>query len=135
MINIDIEVDTKEAIRNLSRFAKLDIPYIQQGVLNDLAFDARKSAQAGMTSAFESVSRFTRGGVQVKKATKANLTSIVFIEQKRLKYLGYQLEGGTRLPQKRYIAVAKGLGVGGRSRKRNLTQSQIQNLLARRNVT
>jgi len=102
---ITVTVDSSALTKKLNNVKKRQIPYAMMLALNNTAFDVRAAEQAQMGRDFDQVSRFTKAGVQVRKATRSSLKSEVFIEQKRQRYIDIQVRGGTRTPARKALII------------------------------
>jgi hypothetical protein len=103
MISIDFDL---KPLRAMLIGAQQDqVPFAASKALNDTAFQVRAALQDQMTKDFDQVTAFTRAAVQVRKASKRNLVAEVFIEQKRLKYLGVEIKGGNRFPANKALII------------------------------
>ena len=131
-MKIDIRADIKSATKGLSRVQKKQIPFATALALNDAAFGARKELRKQAEKKFENPTPFTLNGFQVVKAKKKELTSIIYVESKRYKYMKFQIFGGTRMPERKAIVVPTSrmpLNKYG-----NMTKNKIKTILAKPNV-
>jgi len=131
-LKIDIRADIKSATKGLSRVQKKQIPFATALALNDAAFGARKELRKQAEKKFENPTPFTLNGFQVVKAKKKELTSIIYVESKRYKYMKFQIFGGTRMPERKAIVVPTSrmpLNKYG-----NMTKNKIKTILAKPNV-
>lgn len=104
-VSFDARSNIEEVKRNLTSIQKKQIPFATSVALNKTAFDVRENEQKGMDRQLDRPTPFTKRGVQVQKSTKRKLEASVFIEEKRAKYLKYQVYGGTRTPRRRVVMV------------------------------
>ena len=105
MMQINVSSNIQEVTRGLSAVQRKQIPFAASQALNDVAKKAamrdlrdkaNRTFQGGAT-------RFTRSGFLYRRSNKKNLTAEVFIEPSRAKYMRFQIDGGTRLPERRKI--------------------------------
>jgi len=104
-MKIDIRADIKAATKSLNRIERKQIPFATMLALNDVAFGARKELQKQAKKKFDRPTPFTISGFQVVKAKRRELTSVVYIDDKRYEYLKFQIDGGVRLPKKRALVI------------------------------
>jgi hypothetical protein len=114
--SISVRSDFQEVRRYLSSVQRRQLPFATSLALNRTAADVRKSLQQGLHRDLDRPTRFTTQGIQFFRATKRNLTAVVFIEAKRYEYLRLNIEGGTRRPKRRVILI----GLGKRNRYGNI---------------
>lgn len=85
-------------IRFLTDSIDRQIPYATAQALNDVAFSAQRKIKLEMTRVFELRNKFSQGGIQINKATKAdwpNIKAEIGVEEKRT-YLIDHILGGKR---------------------------------------
>jgi len=104
-MKIDVRSNIKEVTKDLNRIQKKQIPFATMLALNDVAFGSRKELNKQAIKKFDRPTPFTLKGFQVRKAKKTHLESVVFIEEKRLKYMNFQIDGGIRTPDKRALVI------------------------------
>lgn len=73
--------------------------------LNDTAFAIRAEEQSAIYQQIDRPTPFTVRGFQVQKARAETLHARVFIEEKRWKYMQYQVEGGTRRKKAKALMI------------------------------
>lgn len=96
--------------------------------LTDTVRIARDAMPAEIDSALDRPTQFTKGGFYLQAARKDNLEASVGVKDRQAVYLGYQVEGGDRAPNKtalRLPAVVELDGAG------NLPAGTIKRLIAR----
>lgn len=96
-MDISIKTDIKKVTRYLTDIQKKQIPFATMLALNDTAFKAKQKATTALDVQLDRPTKFTtsKGAIKVTKAKKKSLSSTVFIEPKRAKYLRGQITGGT----------------------------------------
>jgi hypothetical protein len=104
-INVSSNIST--VARFLTDVEKKQIPFAASQALNDVA---KKAAMVDLREKAKKIfaggaTRFTQTGFLYRKSTKKNLTAEVFIEPKRGKYMKFQIDGGTRFPERRKIMI------------------------------
>lgn len=92
---IKVTADFSQTLKHLDNVQAKQIPFAAVGAINDVAFIATKRLASDVSVYLDRPTDFTRGGFQVQKANKRNLTGYVYVEQKREPYLKYQIHGGT----------------------------------------
>jgi hypothetical protein len=114
--SLSVRADFTEVRRYLTAVQRRQLPFATSLALNRTAVDVQKNVQKGMQRDLDRPTRFTVKGIQYFRATKRNLTAVVFIEAKRYEYLRLNIEGGTRRPKRRVILI----GLGRRNRYGNI---------------
>lgn len=110
-MNIDVRSNIAEVTKNLSKVQRDQIPFATSlainNVANEVAYAVTKQMQHDLDrptpftlKAFMSGNKFNG-----KRATKRSLYATVEAKPIQAEYLHYQVEGGTRLPKKRVVAV------------------------------
>ena len=109
-MQISVQADIRQATRYLNSVQKKQIPYAASQALNQVAYQtARKVMPGKADDTFDGgATAFTKRGFKYRKSNKKNLTAWVYIDQDQARYMRYQIEGGVRLPQQKYIAVPTG---------------------------
>lgn len=107
-MNINIASNIASVTRFLSDVHKKQIPFAMANTLNDLAFKARKPAlpDAADKTFQGGATPFTKRGFFVKKAKKTNLVAEVFIGDKQMDYMKFQVKGGTRFPKRKALMIS-----------------------------
>ncbi|MDH2091494.1 hypothetical protein N5K21_22440 [Rhizobium pusense] len=91
------QVDTRGFDKSLSRIEKQVLPQAQAGLLNGLAFGARKSLLAYADKTIQGKpTAWTRKGFVVDKATPESLEAVVRIQPQQAGYMTYLINGGVR---------------------------------------
>jgi len=103
-VKIDIKVDIKRALRKLDIAAK-QIPFATALALSKTAAQAQRDVTAELPRIFDRPNPFTQRAIGYQRASKANLTAMVFVRPKQAEYLRRQITGGTRLPRGRGLAL------------------------------
>ena len=106
-MNISVKAEIKEATKHLSRVERKQIPYAASQALNDVAKQAamktlRDKAQATFKGG---ANAWTKKGFRYKKSNKRNLEAVVFIAPQQAEYMQFQIAGGTRFPNNRFVRV------------------------------
>lgn len=104
-MQISIRHNINQITRRLSNIQKRQIPFAASQALNDTAFAAQKELKKQARKKIDRPTKFTINAFQVRRATKRNLESAVFIEEKRWKYLQNIIKGRTQ------VSSRKGFGV------------------------
>lgn len=101
-LQLTINQDLSRATAWSQTVAK-QLPFATSVAINNVAFDARKSLNAGTKGAFNVPVKFTQSAFLVQKSKKRELTAYVFAQDKagkdRARYLRFGVKGGSR-PQK-----------------------------------
>lgn len=131
-MKISVKANVKEVTKDLNKIQRKQIPFATALALNDAAFGSRKALRKQAEKKLENPTPFTLNGFQVVKAKKKELTSIIYVESKRYKYMKFQIFGGTRMPERKAIVVPTSrmpLNKYG-----NMTKNKIKTILAKPNV-
>jgi hypothetical protein len=91
---IKVTFDTRAVRRMLSDLQAKQIPFATATALNDVAFKVQRAERVAIPQVFNKPRPFTQRSVLVTKATKANLTSTVFIRSEVASYLDPYEFGG-----------------------------------------
>jgi len=104
-MQISITSDIDRAIKNLSKVQHKQIPFAASQTLNDLAIDSQKALKAQAVKKLDRPTKQTLNAFKVKRSSKNNLVSEVFIVDWAWKYLKYQIQGGIRRASNKQIGV------------------------------
>lgn len=96
-IQLMAQVDT-----NLAKIAGKDAPFVTALALSRTAIGARDKVRAGLPKRFTLRNSWTRGGIQARTATKANLMAQVLAPG----YMAIQETGGVRRPDRTRMLAA-----------------------------
>lgn len=99
MINLDIR-NLPEIQRMLRNLADRQMPFAISSALNSTAFAVQKESRQRIEMTFDRPTPFVKSATRVEKATKQNLTAVVFIEPKRAQVLQWHEFGGNRGAQR-----------------------------------
>ncbi len=102
---IIVKADIKQITRYLSDVQKKQIPFAAKNALNDTAFQAQKAEKKQLPQKLDRPTPFTVRGIRVKRATKSKLVSSVYVNPVVWEYLKYQVDGGLRKPQGRFLPI------------------------------
>ena len=102
---VSVKAHVNDAKKQLTRIQRKQLPFATSQALNDTAWDARKALRVQAVKKLDRPTKFTIDAFQIEKSSKRKLYSVVKIEEKRWKYLKYQVEGGTRRSSGRGIYV------------------------------
>lgn len=106
---ISVKSDLAKLAKTIPRAFRKQIPFATSQALNDTArIIATKTARSDMDSEISNPRPWTKTGLRYKRSNKANLTSEVYITPERWAYLKYIINGRTRRPEGRAIAIATG---------------------------
>lgn len=130
-MDLGLRRDLDQVIGNLNRFERKQLPFATSLALNTVAKDAQRRAQRQMRLDLDRPTRFTIQGVAVKRSSKRNLESAVFIKEIQAEYLKYQVDGGTRRPKKRAVVVPVKVRL---NKFGNIPRKKIKALLTRDDV-
>lgn len=104
-MRISVKVETKQAIRELDRIQRRQVPFATATAINDTAFDTRKWLTRSMRRFMSNPRPRTLRGLRVVKATKQRLWASVEAVQWADEYFRYLVFGGVEAPKRRTHAV------------------------------
>jgi hypothetical protein len=127
---IKVTFDTRAVRRMLSDLQAKQIPFATAMALNDVTFKVQRAERLAIPQVFNNPRPFTQRSVLVTKATKASLTSTVFIRSEVASYLDpYEFGGLHVVPGKLLLdPIALRLDQYGQ-----LTRTQVSKLNAAAN--
>ena len=99
-----------ETVRAALNGLQTQMPYALATAINRTAYQVMQKERATMKTVFDRPTPFVVSGVQYQKATKENVTAIVFIAPKPAQSLIAEVEGGPR-KAKPYEATLRTAGV------------------------
>lgn len=117
MISMKITVDTRKLTAALDDLARRQIPFATATALNATAKLAATQANTAMANTFTRANAFTRNAVTAPRelaATKTTLSATVALRPIQAKYLGLEIEGGTRTPASNTRSSSQALVLPGR---------------------
>ena len=126
-MQITVKSNIEQLTKSIRGFAD-QIPFVTAQALTKTAIDARQAVQGAIIRDIDKPTPFTIRAPRFKAANKRNLTALVFLADKPAEYLRYVIEGGTRNPGARAIAI--GFGVK-RNQYGNVPRKAINKALAR----
>jgi hypothetical protein len=100
-----ITSNAKEVSKWLGDLERKQIPQAFANTINITAFQARKALTAQMNKRLHKPTPFTQRAIRVKKATKRNLSAVVYVNEIQAEYLKFMYFGGIRMPKKKSIPV------------------------------
>jgi len=96
-LTLDLQHDLGRPAAWSAAFAK-QLPFAVAGALNDTAFDVRANTLPGATRQFfDRPTPFIEKGWRVDRANKSNLAVTIGAENKRVRVIRRQIQGGQRL--------------------------------------
>jgi hypothetical protein len=139
-MQIDIRADVRELQRKL-KHAKKQLPFAIKRGLDATAFDLQRELKKTLPDYVHNPVAYTKAGIQVEKATKTNLVAEVGFASKsfgraigsipQANYMKRLIEGGTRLPESKAIAVPYKKHMKPNS-KGNIPRGKIDRLLGQK---
>lgn len=96
MIDINLKVDGLEELRATLLGVRRQLPFATAKALTDLAKDVQAEEKGQLPKHIDRPTPFTQRAFGVRRATKRQLESRVFIKRIQQEYLRIQIEGGTR---------------------------------------
>ena len=131
-MQINVKADIDQATRYLNLLQRKQIPYATERALNTVAFDARKAVQVQLPKKLDRPTPWTVRGVLVKKAKKSSgvlMSSEVYFQKDRAKYMRFQTRGGIRTRERNALIVPKNIRL---NKYGNMPRSKISTLLKKK---
>lgn len=110
MTTFDVLTSGLDVVAKVIKELPGELVTAQRNIANDLAFDARKDMMAKIKTSFNNPVPFVQKSPLVKKATKQNLQSLLYIDPRIDNTLLPQVKGGLR-PDRRVTYRLVQLGV------------------------
>ena len=130
-MKISVKHDLDRLTRNLKDFEKKQIPFATALALNNTAKDGQAAAQKAMEKALDRPTPFTLRGIAVKRATKSNQESVVYIKDIQAEYLRWQITGGTRKARNKALLVPENIRL---NKYGNMPRGRINKLRDKKNI-
>lgn len=131
MLQFDVKSNIDQVARQLdSRFSR-QVPFATARALTATAKEVQRAITDELPRIFDRPTPFTQRGIGMTMATKASLTSRVFIKDIQREYLQLQVRGGVRTPKKRALVLPAEVGLNAYG---NIPRSRLKTLLARKDV-
>lgn len=93
---IKIASDLKKLEKKLTQIERKQLPYAASVALNETIKDVEKGLKRQLKKDIDRPTPFTLKAFRIKRSTKRNLVAEISIKPIQAKYLGYQIDGGTR---------------------------------------
>lgn len=128
-MRIDLKVTGLDAARAYIRNADRQIAFAAAKALTQTGHDVRRAIPAGLQAQLDRPTRFTASetATTVTPARKDNLRAIVAFKPIQAGYLHWQVEGGTRRPERKALRLPSAIGLDAYG---NLPRGIIQQLIA-----
>ena len=120
-----------EVAKGLTKAEQRQVPYAISLALNETAQDIKINTEKTLSRRLDHPTLFTKRGLALKRATKRNLSAVVFFKDRQAEYLELQEKGGTRRPKRKALAVPFSQRL---NKYGNLPRRKIERLLARPDV-
>jgi len=108
MVSVKVKADLKQIKRFLSKLEKRQIPFATALALTLTAKQAQKAEKKQIVQKLDRPKPFTVKSIFMSRATKKRPVSSVYIRPAAWEYLRWQVEGGTRKPNGRFIPIPVG---------------------------
>lgn len=131
MITFTVKDDIAAVVRQIDAQFSRQVPFATAKALTETAKEVQRAITDELPRVFDRPTPFTQRGVGMTWATKANLTSKVFLKDVQRDYLALQVTGGTRTPKRKALVVPAAIGLNPYG---NLPRGKIKSLLARKDV-
>ena len=113
-MNIRVDDNIAAVRRQLTRLERKQIPFAAAKALTMTASDAKRAIDRQLPMKLDRPTRFTMNAIAIRRATKSNQQSEVYVRPLQAQYLRYQIEGGVR--------KARGGGIGVPTRNARLNK-------------
>ncbi len=100
----------REVERDLSDFARKQLPFATSLALNETAQAVRRNADAALGKRLDAPTPFTRRGLLILRSSKGKLWADVLLKDLQAAYLRWQEKGGERPPKAKAIPVPVAIG-------------------------
>lgn len=133
MLKLNVKVDVDKAVKKIANARDDQVPFATAKALTLTAKDCAGDLVAALPDIFDRPTPYTLRAFGTEMARKSNLArgARVFIKPDQLKYLGIQVEGGTRTPAKKALLIPADIGT---NQYGNIPRGKIQQMLARADV-
>lgn len=118
----------REVISAVDEMFSDQLPYACARALTDTARAVADAMPAEMQQDLDRPTQFTQRAMYVTPARKDNLEAVAGIKDAQAKYLGYQIEGGERMPSRRALRLPANVQLDAFG---NLPAGLIRQLIAR----
>ncbi|KZL26057.1 hypothetical protein [Pseudovibrio sp. WM33] len=120
-----------EVTRGLTKAEQRQVPFAISLALNYTVEDIKANTEKGLGRRLDRPTPFTKRGLALKRASKRNLSAVVFFKDRQAEYLEKQEKGGTRRPKRKALAVPFSQRL---NKYGNLPRRSIDRLLKRPDV-
>lgn len=127
MVKISVKTDVKQIVKKLNSFARKQAPFATSKALNDTAFQVMTKERDVVGKHIDKPTPFTKRGFRFKKSNKRKLVAEVFIPPAQNKYMKFQVDGGTRSPNRTAIPIPVGQK---KNKYGNMPRNKVKTLLA-----
>ncbi|MFS8182139.1 hypothetical protein ACMG4P_11360 [Pseudovibrio denitrificans] len=124
-------VNFSQVAKGLTKAEQLQVPYAISLALNETAQDIKTNSEKALSRRLDRPTPFTKRGLALKRASKRNLSAVVFFKDRQADYLELQEKGGTRKPKRKALAVPFSQRL---NKYGNLPRRAIDRLLKRSDV-
>lgn len=104
-LTFSVKANIDDAVAMIASQFENQIPFATALALTRTAKDVQRELVATMGTFIDRPTPFTLNSIGTTMATKASLTSTVYIKDIQAKYLAWQIAGGTEFPAHRAIVV------------------------------
>lgn len=118
-------------MRDLSDTARDQVPFATSLAINATLDDVEKNSVKHMRKAMDRPTPFTLKANAKRRASKRNLSGVIFVKDAQASYLQWLETGGTRGPKKRAIPIARSLRL---NKYGNMPKGSVARTLAGPNV-
>lgn len=109
-MEISFAANFREVERDLSDFARKQLPFATSLALNDTAEAVERGARRDLETRLDKPTPFTLRGLLILRSSKARLWADVLIKDAQAAYLRWQETGGDRPPKAKAIPVPVHIG-------------------------
>lgn len=131
MFTINVSSNVRQWSREFQDKYRNQLPFATAKALTNTAQDIQREITRHLPDIFEKPTPFTQRAIGYQRATKRELTALVFVKDIQAAYLGLQVTGGERRPKRRALLLPAGVE---RNVYGNIPRTKLRTLLRRRDV-
>lgn len=128
VMKIDLSSNVREVIGDVDLLFNDQVPFAMAKALTDTAGLVVQAMPAALEDALAKPVEFTKRGFYVQPARKDDLVAVVGAKDAQARYLGFQIEGGSRKPSRKALRLPAKVELDAYG---NLPKGLIKQLVAR----
>jgi hypothetical protein len=127
-MKIDLSSNVRDVVGDVDLLFNDQVPFAIAKALTDTARQISAAMPAELESALDRPIDFTRRGFYVQPARKTDPQAVVGVKDVQARYLGYQIEGGSRKPTRKALRLPAKVELDGYG---NMPKGLVKQLIAR----